>query len=64
MVTIILELGWVEPEPFLPLTAKKILNCFGVTKEFELKDAKAFKVLKPGQKITKPDILFPKSEAK
>lgn len=51
-------------QPFFPQTAEKILHCFGIDKELPLSEAKAFKVLKPGQKITKPDILFPKSETK
>jgi len=51
-------------QPFLPTTAQKILNCFGITDELELKKSGEWSLLKPGQKITKPEILFPKSDPK
>lgn len=51
-------------QPFLPATSRKILDSFGIEKEIPISEAAKWGTLKPGTKITKPEILFPKIEAK
>ena len=51
-------------QPFLPATSKKILKCFAINQEVPLAEAKNFEALKPGIKIQKCEILFPKIEVK
>ena len=51
-------------QPFLPTTSKKILHYFGIGKEVLLKEAGNWSSLKPGTKIQKCEILFPKFDVK